>query len=46
MIERIGHSVIKLKRLRVNGLDLGNLPRGAFRYLTPEEIKRLRKEVV
>jgi 23S rRNA pseudouridine2605 synthase len=44
MLERVGHPVLKLKRIRVDGLELGNLPPGAFRYLSPEEIKRLKKE--
>jgi len=46
MLEKVGHSVLKLKRIRINGLELGGLPLGAFRYLTAEEIKRLKKEVV
>lgn len=46
MFERIGHPVIKLKRVRINGIELGNLPSGTFRYLTPEEVKRLKKEVM
>lgn len=46
MFERIGHPVIKLKRVRIDGIELGNLPPGNFRYLTPEEVKRLKKEVM
>jgi 23S rRNA pseudouridine2605 synthase len=46
MLERIGHAVIRLRRVRVNGLSLGNLPIGQYRYLKPEEIKRLKKEVI
>jgi len=45
MFERIGHPVIKLKRIRIDGIGLGDLPAGSFRYLTPSEIKRLKKEV-
>jgi 23S rRNA pseudouridine2605 synthase len=45
MLERVGYSVIKLRRIRVNGLLLGTLPPGKYRYLTKEEIKMLRKEV-
>jgi 23S rRNA pseudouridine2605 synthase len=45
MMERIGHSVIKLKRIRINGISLGSLETGAYRYMTPEEVKRLKKEV-
>jgi len=46
MLERVGHPVLKLKRVRINGLSLGDLPLGMYRYLTPEEIKRLKKEVL
>jgi 23S rRNA pseudouridine2605 synthase len=42
MIDHVGHSVIRLKRVRVGNLPLGNLPPGAYRYLTPEEVKGLR----
>ncbi len=45
MLERVGHPVIKLKRIKINGLSLGRLEPGDFRYLTPEEVKRLKKEV-
>ncbi len=45
MFERIGHSVSKLVRTRINGLTLGDLKPGEYRYLTPDEIAKLRKEV-
>ena len=45
MMERVGHSVIKLKRIRINGISLGRLETGAYRFMTPEEVKRLKKEV-
>jgi 23S rRNA pseudouridine2605 synthase len=45
MFERIGHPVLKLRRIRINGLSLGDLPSGEYRYLTPEEVKRLKKEI-
>jgi len=45
MMERVGHSVIKLKRIRVNGISLGRLETGAYRFMTPEEVKRLKKEI-
>jgi len=45
MCERIGHPVLKLKRTRINGIVLGNLKAGGYRYLTPDEINRLKKEV-
>jgi len=45
MLERVGHPVIKLKRIRINGLSLGRMEPGTFRHLTPEEVKRLKKGV-
>ena len=45
MLEKVGHPVIKLRRIRINGLELGRLPIGAVRHLKPEEIERLRREV-
>lgn len=44
MFERLGHPVIRLKRTRINGLILGDLPKGRYRYLTSGEIKRLKEE--
>src|SRR3990172_2172547 len=43
MFDRVGHSVIKLKRIRTGTLTLGSLPEGTFRYLTPEEVSGLRE---
>jgi len=45
MLEKIGHDVLKLKRIRVDGLELGKLEPGTFRYLTPEERDKIKKEV-
>jgi 23S rRNA pseudouridine2605 synthase len=38
----IGHPVLKLKRVEFGPLQLGNLPIGQFRYLTVEEIEKIR----
>ena len=38
---QVGNQVIALKRLRVANIKLGNLPEGAWRYLTKKEIKSL-----
>jgi len=46
MLQRVGHPVIKLIRTRINGLELGDLKPGEYRYMTPEEVKRLKKEVM
>lgn len=44
MLEQVGHPVIRLMRTRINGLQLGKLRPGQFRHLTPEEVKRLKRE--
>ena len=41
MFDRVGRSVIKLKRTKTGNLVLGDLPEGTFRYLTPAEVKGL-----
>jgi 23S rRNA pseudouridine2605 synthase len=46
MLEKLRHPVIKLRRIKINGIELGRLLPGAYRYLTSEEIKRLKKEVI
>ncbi|MDX6569881.1 MAG: rRNA synthase [Gaiellales bacterium] len=43
MIEAIGHSVVHLHRPTYGGLDLGGLPVGEWRMLTPAEIEGLRR---
>ena len=43
MFDHVGHSVIKLKRIRTGSLALGDLPEGSFRHLTSEEVKALRE---
>ncbi len=43
MFDRVGHSVIKLKRVRTGNLVLGDLPEGAFRYLTPDEVQAMKE---
>ncbi|MBI4685157.1 MAG: rRNA pseudouridine synthase [Nitrospirae bacterium] len=45
MLEKVGHSVIKLQRVRINGINIGKLPPGEIRYLTPDEVKKIKKEV-
>lgn len=45
MLEKIGHSVLKLKRIKIDGIELGKLEPGTFRYLTPEERDKIKKEV-
>lgn len=43
MIDFTGHSVIKLKRTKVGNLNLGDLPMGAYRHLTLDEVRGLRE---
>ncbi|MBI4849331.1 MAG: rRNA pseudouridine synthase [Nitrospirae bacterium] len=45
MMDRVGHPVIKLRRIKINGISLGKLETGALRFLTPGELKKLKKEV-
>ena len=43
MLFAIGHSVLKLKRIEFGPLRLGTLSPGQFRYVTSEELSRLKK---
>ncbi len=45
MFERIGYPVIKLIRTKINGISLGNLKPGEYRFLNPEEVNKLKLEV-
>ncbi len=42
MIDHTGHFVIKLKRVRIGNLNLSDLPPGAYRHLTAEEVNGLK----
>ncbi|MEJ2134647.1 MAG: pseudouridine synthase [Desulfofustis sp.] len=41
MFEAIGHPVINLKRTAYGKLQLGSLKSGAYRFLTPEDMKKV-----
>ena len=41
MFKGVGHPVIRLKRVRIGNLRLGNLPSGQYRFLTAAEISEL-----
>jgi len=43
MFAAIGHPVLKLKRIQLGPIQLGDLPFGQYRYLTPEELIKLRR---
>ena len=45
LLARVGHKVQRLTRIAVGPLRLGDLPRGAVRRLTPEEVRKLRSFV-
>ncbi len=41
MVRKVGHSVVRLHRIRVAGIRLGDLKPGQWRHLTTEEVKAL-----
>ena len=43
MLEAVGYRVKRLIRVRIGGVPLGDLPPGAWRRLTAEEVAELRK---
>lgn len=43
MCEVYGYQVLKLKRIRIMNIPLGDLPTGAWRYLTADELQDLNK---
>jgi len=42
MFSAVGHTVLKLKRIQYGPIRLGTTPAGQFRYLTDEELKKLK----
>jgi 23S rRNA pseudouridine2605 synthase len=44
MLERVGHQVIRLMRIRINGIEMGPLDPGSYRKLTPAEMDALMRE--
>ncbi|WP_457569318.1 pseudouridine synthase [Desulfurobacterium sp.] len=44
MFESVGHPVLKLRRIAFGPLNLGDLPEGEYRFLTDEEVEKLKKE--
>lgn len=41
MCEAVGYPVLRLKRVNIGGVPLGNLPVGKWRHLTEAELKKL-----
>ena len=42
MFDSVGHKVLMLRRVQFGPIQLGDLPRGAWRDLTAAEIEQLR----
>ncbi|MEW6068237.1 MAG: pseudouridine synthase [Nitrospirota bacterium] len=42
MFEKIGHPVLKLKRIKIGSINLGSLETGSYRYITGEEIHKIK----
>ena len=42
MCEKAGMHVTRLRRIREGRLELGDLPKGKWRYLNPDEVERLK----
>lgn len=45
MLERIGHDVIRLMRIRINGIEMGPLEPGTYRKLTDKELETIMREI-
>jgi 23S rRNA pseudouridine2605 synthase len=44
MCETVGHNVLRLKRTAVGKLVLGSLKLGQWRYLSPQEVRLVRRD--
>jgi 23S rRNA pseudouridine2605 synthase len=45
MLERVGHPVMRLMRIRIDGLEMGDLKPGMLRRITGEEMNKISKEL-
>lgn len=45
MLEKLGHHVLRLKRIRINGIEMGALRPGEYRHISPYEMKKIMKEL-
>lgn len=45
MCEYFGYRVISLKRIRIMNIELGDLPEGKWRHITPDEQMLLEKSL-
>ncbi|KSU81041.1 23S rRNA pseudouridine2604 synthase [Fictibacillus enclensis] len=46
MCRAFGYTVIKLERIRIMGISLGDLPRGQWRHLTEEEVSGINNGLI
>jgi len=42
MLDEVRHPVLRLIRIRYGPVELGEIPPGRYRYLTPQEIAKLK----
>lgn len=45
MFEALGRKVIYLRRIKIGNLALGSLPKGKYRFLSKEEVKKLTQHI-
>lgn len=45
MLERVGHPVLRLMRIRISGLEMGDIKPGMFRRILPEELRDILREL-
>ena len=45
MLEKVGHQVMRLMRIRIDGIEMGKIKPGEFRRLSSEELEKIRTEV-
>jgi pseudouridine synthase len=43
MVRKVGNQVVRLKRIRIANITLGDLSSGSWRHLTQEELESLLK---
>lgn len=45
MLQRVGHPVIRLIRIRINGVEMGDLAPGEYRRMTVDELEKIFREI-
>jgi 23S rRNA pseudouridine2605 synthase len=45
MLEKVGHQVMRLMRIRIDGIEMGKIKPGEFRRLSSEELEKIKTEV-